>query len=393
MTATRLPDVWVRAHPYGNRQTRDLHDQWFSERTNFFDDAFKGKAHVLLATNFHNWDDKGNAIDDPTTIGEVVATAYANPQTGVKDGRWDRVRFNDNLSDALKADFAKAMADGTLFASPTVVPDLHKVNKATGEIMAWCPASISIVHAKDGKRPASFNAIGVPALKAVYAKAGLELPTKKEDVTMKVPDFIKAFRDLTKAAPSKAEMTDEDKDLWDEVFENDDKEPAGDSKEKSDPTAPITLTEEPMTDAEKKEFDGLKLQYAEQANQLKAYAEQAETLQARLDQKEVEVWVDDQIKAGRIVPAQRNEIFEIAYQAKLDDERPSTMKAANGEMVSRLAAFKKTVEAYPAKPLTSDQLKAGGFDSKPTDKDVSDARLKELLNTTPEGKKALAEMK
>lgn len=391
-----LPDVWVRAHPFSEP---DAHGERFSARTDFYDEFL---PHVPV-NYYHSHTPDGKWADKPLIVGTSVDRKYQ------ADGRWDKLHFfeKEKIPQDIYQRLLGSLNDGTFRSSPTVVPDIHVVSK-DGHIDHWATGSIAVFDATDNRRPANWNAIGIAEMKALYEEANLEFPNlqrvelgkeqsmKTEEWKQKARaafnDFMKAVG-LSDAAPTTDdepdEETDEMKAQWDEYFHED--EPAAETD--------ISLKEEKVMSEEKttdKAVADLRLEYD---NRMKAMLEQNADLARRVDRADIEKWIDTEVNRDgvRVLPAEREGVIAMALQLKADDAAPSTMKADDGKVTTRLDAFKATVMARsPKLPLDGkNEMKFAGFgDSNQKDATKpTPARVEELLEKTADGRAALKDMK
>lgn len=167
MSDQALPDIWVRAHPFGDATSKDAHGEYFDASTKFYDDLLP----VTPISYYHNFTPDGAPIGEPVAIGITTGRKYQS------DGRWDQAQFFDDVSQDIKERIQRAIEKGTLRASPTVVPDFHRV-EANGRISHWLSGSIAIFDAEGRRQPANPRAIGMTEMKALYKAANLEFPTQ-----------------------------------------------------------------------------------------------------------------------------------------------------------------------------------------------------------------------
>lgn len=169
--ADTLPDIWVRAHPFGTADNKDAHGEYFDARTKFYDDLLP----VTPISYYHNRTPDGAPMGEPIAIGITAGRQYVNPVTGEIDGRWDKAQFFDDVSQDIKERIAAAIEKGTLRSSPTVTPDFHSVER-DGHIKNWLTASIAIFDAEGMRQPANPRAIGIAQMKSLFQAAHLEFP-------------------------------------------------------------------------------------------------------------------------------------------------------------------------------------------------------------------------
>lgn len=392
MTATlaKLPSISVRAHPYGSKTQRDSHKEYFDQSTNFH----KGLLDKVPVSFYHNWNpETGMPTGEPTAIGLAL-----NPQFK-EDGRWDDVEWFENVSPEIKDRIEKAIQKETLRASPSVVPDFHVV-ESDGHIKNWLTGSIAVFDAEGMRQPANQLAIALPQMKALYQEAGLTFPSQNQmkalaltsPLTSKLTEWKEKLDAWFNMMPTA--NGDNDEDLFNSVFGTD--------------TKPETKVEDKSKTEDKKEgndmADETKLQeiQLEYDNKMKAQNQKFAMLQRQLDESHLGNWFDRQLTAGRVLPAEKEMIVELALQLKgqVDNSHP-TMKAkgADGKEseISLLDAFKLTIESRPNvmsfTPEQLNQLKAikiQGEDTIAEERQKVVAEAQRILAMIPEGQAALA---
>ena len=137
-----LPRVWVRAHPFGSKKVRDASKQYFDRVTDFHDRLLTS----IPVSYYHNRTDDFEPNGAPVAIGKTVARKYR------PDGRWDKIEFFDEIPQDIRATLVDALENGTLRASPTVVPDFHEV-ESNGHIRDWLAGSIAVMNTRNGHIP------------------------------------------------------------------------------------------------------------------------------------------------------------------------------------------------------------------------------------------------
>lgn len=167
-----LPDIWVRAHPFGSADVKDVHGEYFAADTEFYDEMLP----AIPVNYYHSRTPEGKPVDAPTPIGIAAERQYKNPLTGEADGRWDKIKFFDNVSDDIKTRIQKAIDTGTLRASTSTVPDFHHVSPKDGKISHWLAGSLTVFDADGARQPANPRAIGIAQMKSLFKAANLEFP-------------------------------------------------------------------------------------------------------------------------------------------------------------------------------------------------------------------------
>lgn len=170
MTAELPSNYWVRAHPFSKQDNvkRDAHGEWFWKGTNFYDDTLP----TAVVNFYHSHTPDGRWADKPLVIGTTSQRRYR------EDGRYDKIDWfpREKIPADIHSRLMKAIENGTLRASPTVVPDAPHVVREDGRIDDWITCAIAVFDATENRRPANWDAIGVQDLKAYYKAAGLEFP-------------------------------------------------------------------------------------------------------------------------------------------------------------------------------------------------------------------------
>lgn len=433
-----LPDVWVLAHPYGDEQNQDEHGEHFDKSTNFYEK--ENLLPQIPVSYYHNFNPDGTPKGEPTAIGKTTARKYINP------GRADKVHFDKEIPPEIKSRLAKAIRNGTLRASPTVVPDFHKVDDQTGHIDNWLTGSIAVFDAEGDRQPANARAIGLPAMKALFKQAHLQFPKHLEvkmGKQLKAAPTLKArllkaiikalgevdMQDGTHSHPDGSQHVDHEgserphehdengamkalettgQNLVDDTssrarFEGADLENV--SKDVQ-PLAELEQKFEEMEDAneagnELKEPD-VTLDYKPEKRMkavLLAQAHQLKSLQARADNGDFKSWISEQLIAGKVMPAEVEDLRTDFLQALADDRTSHpVMKAKDGKDISRVERLKASIERrqgrFEEMDLTGEQMKALGlqigslnFDQTKSEKPFNEARRQELLNASPLGQK------
>jgi len=167
-------DTWeldVLGVPYGGPNNgRDVDGQYFSPATKLYLDSYP----TVPAVYYHGFDpDSGQPAGEPQFIGKTVSYEVK------PDGVWFRVvldkanAYAQRVWDAAKRGIAKASSGS--------MTHLHRVAR-DGHITHWPVTELSIFDAVGKRQPANQYAVALPAAKAVYAAAGLDLPSPPDDI-------------------------------------------------------------------------------------------------------------------------------------------------------------------------------------------------------------------
>jgi hypothetical protein len=423
--AVTLPEVWVRAHPYGDSKNQDAHEEHFDKRTNFYEKEMGKDLANLPVTYYHNYNPDGTPSDVPTVIGKTIGRKYLN------DGRWDKVKFFENVPSEIKSRLSKSLADKTFRSSPTVIPDLHKVDARTGHIDNWATGSIAVFDADGERQPANSRAIGIPAMKALFKQAQIAFPkhleVKMGKVMKAAPSWkARVLKAVIKALGEEGEENGlhshpdgsqhENHDGYEQAHEHGengemkaletsgqnlvddtssrarfegadlenvskDVQPLPDIREVLEEEAEATERGNPLKDQD------VRLDWKPEQKMMKARIAQ---LESERDSATYDSWFAAQLQAGKVLPAERAELRVGYLQAQMDDRTIHTMKSK----VSRLALFTGTVERreprFGARQLDPKEMKAlgyqaAGFDQTGQERAFDEARRQELLQASPLG--------
>lgn len=165
-------EIEIRAVPYGS----DSDNQIFDAYTDYMLDTFASPAIL-----YHHGVNPGKAgiQDKPIVIGKTINVEQR------ADGVWIRAMLDKTK------DFARrvweAAKKGIAVASSDSIAHLARLDVAgkrimyekgrAGRIAVWPLAGVSLWdNVAENFRPASRNAIAMPAMKAIYRDAGLDFP-------------------------------------------------------------------------------------------------------------------------------------------------------------------------------------------------------------------------
>jgi hypothetical protein len=442
-----LPDVWVRAHPFGSETQKDAHGEYFDKQTDFHEKDIP--LPNLPVTYYHNFNPDGTPKDKPTVIGKSIARKYQS------DGRWDKLHFySDKMEPDIKRRIVKAIRTKSLRASPTVIPDIHSVDDGSGHINDWATGSIAVLDAAGERQPANQLAIGIPQMKALFKAAQIPFPKNLGGSNM--------GNSTRKAAPSwKARVLKSVIKALGETEENGmhshpdgsqhanhlGYEQAHEHDENGAMKALETEGQNLVDDASQRaRFEGADLEHVEkdvnplpelaelleqlgeateQGNELKdpdvkldwkpetkrmkaiigAQANQLKALQTRADNGDFDSWVSQQLVAGKVLPAEVNDLRMDFMQAVADDRAiHPVMKSQDGKTIVRVQRLKANVERRASRfgemDLTGEQMKALGlqmgssnFDQTKSEKPFTPERRAELMNASAVGAKLLQDEK
>jgi len=304
--------------PYGSPTDLDADGEYFNADSNLYESDF-GLPPVFY---FHGL--KG----DKQSIGKTVS--YEDRS----DGRWYRVVLDK--AQALAKKVWNAAQKGMAGASTGALPLLTDRHGPGGFVSDWPIAELSLLDITTEQAPRSKRAVAIPVLKAMYAKAGLTLPT------------IEGSADVTD------EATDEG--------------PTG--QEPSEPIAGATetdnatLSEEPTMDEQEPKvigatLDQIKAMFEERDAKALADAEAAKTRQHEIDNA-----VKAALDAKELEYAKGNRLSFSAENAPYKAEFGNTWKYDNlddaelGLMIETLNSAKRNGTSKHG--ISEDAVKALG---------------------------------
>lgn len=200
-------DAWVLdvlGVPFGGHNGgKDSDGEYFSQKTKVYTEKFPSAPAVY----FHGWDENNKPASEPQYIGTATYD-----RTDAK-GHWYKVvldkasQYAQRVWDAAKQGIARA-SSGSI---------THLVRKERdGHITHWPVAELSIFDAVGKRQPANQYAVALPVLKAVYAKAGLTLPSDISTDSEQAPEDAAIGDGSTPArgrASAKATETDTQQDI------------------------------------------------------------------------------------------------------------------------------------------------------------------------------------
>jgi len=201
-------EVDVLIAPFGNEQNKDKDGEYFDATTKFHEDKYPTPPAVY----YHGYDEPGKASASPQYIGKTVKRWVDNA------GAWLRMQLDKGSEYAGRV--RDAVLAGTARASSGSAKHLTRT-EPNGHITEWPIVEASLFDMAGGKEPCNRYAVVLPAAKAVYEQAGIELPIELV-TTLQVEQTVEAAGD---AAPQKEPGDNIDtKSTNNEVKEMDEKE-------------------------------------------------------------------------------------------------------------------------------------------------------------------------
>ncbi len=154
-----IMELEVLAIPFGSPTDRDDQKQYFTPNTNIMTEIGDKRPAV-----YYHGVTKGAPIEYGQA--ELIRKDYL--------GWWFKIVLPEGAKFAKR--LWKAAQTGALFASTGTAGILHRVNQYTGEITTWGLGEVALIDTVGGKAPANWNAVAIPALKAIYLKSDIEIP-------------------------------------------------------------------------------------------------------------------------------------------------------------------------------------------------------------------------
>jgi len=160
----------VLSAPYGGpNHGKDAHGEYFSPRTNFYENE---GAPLPLVAYYHGYTPDGKPQGDPEIIGRAVKT-WRDAQ-----GLWHRVILDKGKDLARRV--WEAAKRGTARASTGLAGYMGRTTR-DGEITHWLIGELSIWDATTDRQPANQYAVVNPAVKAAFLQAGFNLDSQDGD--------------------------------------------------------------------------------------------------------------------------------------------------------------------------------------------------------------------
>lgn len=172
-------DKWVLdilTAPFGSPVKRDSHKEYFDIQTDFAEQYYPLAPLVY----YHGYETSQRRAAKPIFLGHTF-------QRDVRvDGVWYKGELDKRVP--LAQQMWDAALKGQLASSPGTAEHLRRASP-DGHLDLWPILEISIFETSSGKRPANPYAVALPALKAVYQEAGLDLP---ESIEQEAPMTVTA---------------------------------------------------------------------------------------------------------------------------------------------------------------------------------------------------------
>ena len=200
-------EVDVLIAPFGSENDKDSDGEYFDATTKFHEDKYPSPPAVY----YHGYDEPGRASASPQYIGKTVKRWVDSA------GAWLRMQLDKTSEYAARV--RDAVLAGTARASSGSAKHLTR-RDANGHITEWPIVEASLFDMAGGKEPSNRYAVVLPAAKAIYESAGLEIPS---GLTVE-PEPVESAEAVGDIAPVKAEDGETDNIHNNEVKEMDEKE-------------------------------------------------------------------------------------------------------------------------------------------------------------------------
>ena len=149
--------------PFGDAEHKDAQGEYFTNETQYHEDRY-GLPPLVY---YHGLDAGGRPSGDPEYIGKTVKRWVD------KAGIWFRGVLDK--TNALAKRVWEAAQQEKARASSGSIAHLTRTDP-DGKITEWPVAELSVFDLGGGRRPANPYAVAMPAMRAIWAKAGLEWP-------------------------------------------------------------------------------------------------------------------------------------------------------------------------------------------------------------------------
>lgn len=185
----------ILAAPFGSPARKDAHGEYFDAGTDFAEEHYP----LAPAVYYHGFTSAGKPAKKPIFVGRSTKR-----ETRV-DGVWYRVELDPSKPESQLC--MKAANEGKAACSPGTADHLRRVGP-DGHCEFWPILEVSVFDMYAGQRPANSYAVALPALKAVYAEAGIdsaileETPMPGTEIAANVvqPDIAVLISNAVKAA-------------------------------------------------------------------------------------------------------------------------------------------------------------------------------------------------
>lgn len=372
---------------YGPVDGRDSHGEYFAPDTDFQADLIP-----LPPVFYFHGSETGSTAE---LIGQTLDRWVDH------EGVWFRVRLD--LTNPHGRRLWRAAQAGDCYASTGAVP-ASIVKNSDGKILQWLIGELSLIDASpdDNREPANYYAIATPRMKAILETlpdeqqrlfSNVYLIDKEEQETkpMSRKDKLKAaFASIMKMldedddeeAKTKADDTGDDdegdcpcgrKDATGKCACQDTKSDGGDMLEAMENAIEDTIERVLGDDAMSKSA----------VAGVDALQKEVTTLKATLAARDHADWVNTQIKAGKVTPAEKPALLTALGKAHMTDAR---VKSGGDGMVKSLMDMVEARTPF-TEFVAGDNLQLAGRDQANPNDTVDAAYMERLRSYTSGGKK------
>lgn len=387
---------------YGPVDGRDSHGEYFAPDTDFQADLIP-----LPPVFYFHGSETGSTAE---LIGQTLDRWVDH------EGVWFRVRLD--LTNPHGRRLWRAAQQGQCFASTGAVP-ASIVKDGDGKILQWLIGELSLIDASpdDNREPANYYAIATPRMKAIIEA----LPDEQQRLFSNVY-LIDKEQEKDKPMSKKAKLKAALEELLDLLTDDDDDEFMGKTKADDDtgdddgdcPCGRKSKSGKCMCDGDddtKMDGDGDMLEAMEEAIEttiervlgdddimsksatvksavagVDAMQKEIASLKANLAARDHADWVNRQIKAGKVTPAEKPALLTALGKAHMTDAR---VKSGGDGMVKSLMDMVEARTPFTEFVAGDDaDLKVAGRDQASTNDTVDEAYMTRLRSyISPGGKK------
>ena len=180
-TVKAIPDGndWVLdilAVPFGGPDDRDDQGEWFDAQTNLHEDKYP-----LPPIVYHHGMTDGlrGLVETPEYIGRTIKRWIDSAGVWMRSVLDKTSRTAQRVWEAAQKNMARA-SSGT-------APNLARV-EPNGYIREWPLVEVSVFDVSEGRQPVNHHAVAIPAMKAVYQRAGIAWPVELNEPEAKAED-------------------------------------------------------------------------------------------------------------------------------------------------------------------------------------------------------------
>lgn len=169
----------ILAAPFGSESDKDAQGEWFDQETNFQETRFATPPIVF----HHGMTDGLRAKEDTPEYLGMTVKRWVDAA-----GVWVKTILDKAAPRARQV--WEAAKKGLVRASSGSAEHLQRTDD-NGYIREWPIVEVSVFDMTDGRQPVNKYAVAIPSVKALYERAGIELPRELED-SEAGPEAVKA---------------------------------------------------------------------------------------------------------------------------------------------------------------------------------------------------------